>query len=172
MDDREARERVATLESLLEGLEGPGEAAVATLLELYGEALGRVVARIPAEGRLELAEDELVSHLLMLHGLHPVPLAARVEQALDEVRPYLKSHGGGVELDRIDDGVVRLALRGSCSGCPSSRVTLEHAVEEAIQRRAPDALGVEARDAEAERPLAAPQFTGCELPVLDGGPAR
>ena len=41
-----------------------------------------------------LAGDELVAHLLLLHGLHPVPLEARVRGALDEVRPYLETHGG------------------------------------------------------------------------------
>ena len=43
-------------------------------------------------------EDELVAHLLLLHGLHPVPVRERVLGALDEVRPYLATHGGGVEL--------------------------------------------------------------------------
>lgn len=162
MDDREARERVAALESLLQRLDGPGEAAVATLLELYGEALERMLAHVAAPA--ELADDELLAHLLMLHGLHPVPLAARVEEALDEVRPYLRSHGGGVDLLGVEDGVVRLALQGSCSGCPSSRVTLEHAVEEAIVRRAPDVLAIEASDG---APVAdAPRFAGCELPMV------
>ena len=55
-----------------------------------------------------------------------MPLAGvrLVLQALDEVRPYLDSHGGGVELVEVVDGVVRLRLYGSCNGCPSSTMTL------------------------------------------------
>ena len=72
-------------------------------------------------------EDELVAHLLLLHGLHPVPVRERVRGALDEVRPYLVAHGGGVELLGVADGVVRLRLEGACNGCPSSALTLTHA---------------------------------------------
>ena len=111
---------------------------VQALLEMYGEGLSRIVAAgaVPVE-------DELVAHLLLLHGLHPVPVRERVMGALDEVRPYLASHGGGVELLDVADGVVRLRLEGSCHGCPSSAATLRGAVEEAIARAAPDVERVE-----------------------------
>jgi Fe-S cluster biogenesis protein NfuA len=80
----------------------------------------------------------------MLHGLHPVPLETRVRAALDDVRPYLESHGGNVELLSLEGGVARLRLEGSCSGCPSSTVTLKLAIEDAIYKAAPDIAGVEA----------------------------
>jgi Fe-S cluster biogenesis protein NfuA/nitrite reductase/ring-hydroxylating ferredoxin subunit len=99
-----------------------------------------------------LGADELVSHLLLLHGLHPLPLEARVVAALDEVRPYLESHGGGVDLLGIDDGVVRLALQGSCHGCASSTVTLKLAIEDAIHKAAPDVERIEAEGAAAPAP--------------------
>ncbi|HWK28509.1 MAG TPA: NifU family protein [Solirubrobacter sp.] len=121
---------------------------VAALLELYGEGLARIVAAGPVP-----AEDELVAHLLLLHGLHPVPLRERVLGALDEVRPYLVSHGGGVELLGIEDGVVRLRLEGACHGCPSSAVTLRAAVEDAIARAAPDVERVEAEGVAAPSDL-------------------
>jgi Fe-S cluster biogenesis protein NfuA len=149
MDDTKAREAAARLESLLDALDDDERAlaAVQTLIELYGEALGRIVAHAPGPMH-ELAGDELVGHLLLLHDLHPLALEERVGQALDEVRPYLATHGGGVELIGVSDGIVRLRLEGSCSGCPSSRVTLEHAVEEAIRRLAPDVAAIEAEDGE------------------------
>src|ERR687887_1661189 len=127
MDDLEVRERVAHVESLLGAIEDDEAAtdAVAAIVELYGEALARLVAGA------EPAEDELVSHLLLLHGLHPLDVESRVEQALDEVRPYLHSHGGDVELLRIEDGVARLRLEGTCNGCPSSSATMRLAIEEA-----------------------------------------
>ena len=126
------------------------------LLELYGEGLARLVGHVAEhdDGRLAaaLAGDELVSHLLLLHGLHPVPLEARVRGALDEVRPYLASHGGGVELLGIEDGVVRLRMEGSCDGCPSSAATLTLAIEDAIQKAAPDVRAIEAETPSRRRP--------------------
>ena len=99
------------------------------------------MARIAAQddGRLAgaLIEDELVAHLLLLHGLHPMTLEHRVLDALAEVRPYLESHGGDVELLGIEGAVVRLRLRGSCNGCSSSTVTLKLAIEKAIAKRRP-----------------------------------
>jgi Fe-S cluster biogenesis protein NfuA/nitrite reductase/ring-hydroxylating ferredoxin subunit len=93
----------------------------------------------------ELANDQLVGSLLILHGLHPVDLETRVRKALDRVGPYLGSHGGSVELLGINDtGVVRLSLQGSCKTCPSSTMTLKLAIEEAIHEAAPDVTAIEA----------------------------
>jgi Fe-S cluster biogenesis protein NfuA len=142
MDDREARELVGRIEALLGEVEG-AEPLIEALLALYGEGLRRIVA---AAMPVELARDEVIGHLLLLHGLHPEPLAARVGDALDEVTPYLASHGGGVELLGVQDGVVRLALEGTCNGCPSSSVTLKLAIEEAIHKHAPDVERVEAAE--------------------------
>ena len=59
----------------------------------------------------QLTGDELVASVLLLHGLHPVDLETRVRGALEKTRPYLKSHGGNVELVGIDE-------RAPCgSGC-------------------------------------------------------
>jgi Fe-S cluster biogenesis protein NfuA/nitrite reductase/ring-hydroxylating ferredoxin subunit len=165
LDEGAVRERVGRVDALLEDLEGaigavPVDTAVElvqALLDLYGEGLARVVAHVAArdeDGALAraLGEDELVSHLLLLHGLHPVPLEVRVHEALAEVRPYLESHGGDVELLGIDEGVVRLAMRGSCDGCASSTMTLKLAIEDAIQRAAPDVDAVVAEGAAAPPP--------------------
>jgi Fe-S cluster biogenesis protein NfuA/nitrite reductase/ring-hydroxylating ferredoxin subunit len=173
LDDGAVRERVARVDALLENLEGaigavPLDTAielVQALLDLYGEGLARVVAHVAAgdeDGALAeaFAGDELVSHLLLLHGLHPVPLDARVRAALAEVRPYLESHGGDVELLGIEDGVVRLAMRGSCDGCASSAATLKLAIEDAIQRAAPD---VDAVVAEGAPPTPAPSLLQIEV---------
>jgi len=89
-------------------------------------------------------EDELVSHLLLVHDLHPVDVETRIRQALDGVRPYLGSHGGDVELLGVEDGVARVRLCGTCDGCPSSAVTLQNAIEAAILKAAPDVERIEA----------------------------
>jgi Fe-S cluster biogenesis protein NfuA/nitrite reductase/ring-hydroxylating ferredoxin subunit len=169
MDDREARERVARIETLLAAVEAmPDPTArdtatelVQALVELYGEGLARIVAHV--DGRAAgLADDEVVAHLLLLHGLHPVPLEARVRGALEEVAPYLGSHGGGVELLGVEEGVVRLRLEGSCNGCPSSTMTLKLAIEDAIHKAAPDVEGIEAEGAAPA--VSPPPLLRIELP--------
>ena len=89
----------------------------------------------------------------MVHGMHPVPVEQRVRDALEEVRPYLESHGGNVELIGIAEGVVRLRLEGSCSGCPSSAMTLKLAIEDSIHKFAPEVEEIEAEDAEEDADL-------------------
>lgn len=169
LDDQGLQERVARMETLLEEIEALKDPTarskvaemVGVLLDLYGEGLARMMD-VVAEGEERernfdaFAEDELVSHLLLLHGLHPLDVEERIINALDEVRPYLRSHGGNVEFLGIEDGVARLRLQGSCDGCPSSAMTLKLAIEEAIQKAAPDLDGIEA-DGVAE-PKPAPNF--------------
>jgi Fe-S cluster biogenesis protein NfuA len=157
---------VERVEALLDEVEGQPQVTelVQALLELYGEGLRRIAARFDMR---ELAGDELVDHLLFLHGLHPVPVEERVAGALDEMRPYLDSHGGDVRLLGVEDGVVRLQLQGSCSGCPSSAVTLRHGIEEAIYRAAPDVERIDAEDAPVvAEPLIQIENLVCPLPEV------
>jgi len=126
-------------------------ALVQGLLELHSLGLERMLEHIyesSSAGQAlidELGHDDLVGNLLLLHGLHPLDLETRVRQALSKVRPYMRSHGGNVDLITITgDGVVKLRLEGSCHSCPSSRVTLKYAVEEAIYAVAPDVTAIEA----------------------------
>jgi Fe-S cluster biogenesis protein NfuA len=100
----------------------------------------------------------------LLHGLHPLDLECRVLQALEQVRPALKLHGGNVELIGIDDGVIRLRLLGSCHGCPSSSVTMKQTIEEAIIAKAPDAIGLDVDGAVDNSPGTTPD--GRQLVVL------
>jgi Fe-S cluster biogenesis protein NfuA/nitrite reductase/ring-hydroxylating ferredoxin subunit len=126
------------------------EELVRVTADLYGAGLERLLDLLYGMGRLDdevlaaLAGDELVSSLLLVHGLHPYDVTTRVEQALESVRPYLGSHGGDVELlDVTPEGVVRLRLLGSCDGCPSSSVTLTLAVEGAVEAAAPEVTAIE-----------------------------
>jgi Fe-S cluster biogenesis protein NfuA/nitrite reductase/ring-hydroxylating ferredoxin subunit len=156
LEDRELQERVARMETLLgeiETLKDPNARSkaaevVGVLLDLYGDGLARMMDLVYETGNDKafesFAQDELVSHLLILHGLHPQDVETRVVGALEEVRPYLQSHGGNVEFLGVEGGVARLRMQGSCDGCPSSAMTLKLAIEEAIQKAAPDLDGVEA----------------------------
>jgi Fe-S cluster biogenesis protein NfuA/nitrite reductase/ring-hydroxylating ferredoxin subunit len=128
------------------------EEVVRLVVELYGAGLERVV-ELAGEDVLErLVKDELVASLLVLHDLHPKDTETRVLEALDQVRPYLGSHAGGVELLGVDpQGVVRLRLEGSCDGCPSSIMTVKLAIERAIEEAAPEVTAVEVENLTREQ---------------------
>lgn len=157
MDDRELIGRVEGLLEELEVLADPAtrDAALETVqavLALYGAGLERIVERVGPLHATALAGDELVEHLLLLHGLHPMSVEERVREALDGVRPYLGSHGGDVELVGVFDGVARVRMQGSCEGCPASSMTLKLAIEDAVLKAAPDVDRVEAEDAVTAEP--------------------
>ncbi len=128
------------------------EDLVRELMGLYGAGLQRILDRLGGadpQAVADLTADPLVAGLMALHDLHPVDVVARVEQALEQVRPYLGSHGGGVQLLGVDGDVVRLELQGSCDGCGSSAVTVQYAVEGAIREAAPEIAVVEVSGVEA-----------------------
>lgn len=155
--DSDLRGRIGRIETLIEEIErfadptaqSRAREIVGALLEFHSAALANLlsyVAAAGAPGRLILEEsvrDDLVSGLLLLYGLHPHDLDARVARALERVRPQLGSHGGDVELLGIDLGVVRLRMRGACNGCPSSAATLKGAIEAAIHDAAPEVVAIE-----------------------------
>jgi Fe-S cluster biogenesis protein NfuA len=66
-----------------------------------------------------------------------------VETVLDELRPYLISDGGNVELVDIDGPVVKLRLQGACGSCPSSTMTLRMGIERKLRESIPDIGDVE-----------------------------
>src|SRR5205085_6265147 len=111
---------------------------VQAVLDLHGAGLERLLGHLAEAGEAgraaldACARDDVVGGLLLLHGLHPLDLEARVRQALDAVRPALRAHGGNVALLGVRAGLVRLRLQGSCDGCPSSAVTMKQTIEEAI----------------------------------------
>jgi Fe-S cluster biogenesis protein NfuA len=125
------------------------------VLELYGEGLTRVLQLVENAGtaggpvRQALLQDQLVRSLLLIHGLHPESLETRLHAALEKVRPYLKSHGGNIELVSLRDSAARLRFEGTCQSCPSSSVTMELAIRRAIEEACPDLLGLELDDARA-----------------------
>jgi Fe-S cluster biogenesis protein NfuA/nitrite reductase/ring-hydroxylating ferredoxin subunit len=144
---RTAGDRIQTL---LDSCAAGGPAAleraqqlVREVVGLYGAGLERIV-QLGDPGLAErLATDDLVASLLLVHGLHPHDVHRRVSDALDRVRPYLGSHGGDVDLLEVTGETVLLAFAGSCKSCPSSAVTLELAVEDAVRAAAPEITSIE-----------------------------
>ena len=66
-----------------------------------------------------------------------------VETVLDELRPYLISDGGNVELVDIDGPIVRLRLQGACGTCPSSTMTLRMGIERRLKEKIPEINEIE-----------------------------
>jgi Fe-S cluster biogenesis protein NfuA/nitrite reductase/ring-hydroxylating ferredoxin subunit len=146
-------ERVEALIAALSGSADPAAAGAAEelvglLVGLYGDGLAQIVAVLGSHGEAgaqlldALTRDPLVASLLVLHDLHPLSTDERIQQALDQVRPYLGSHAGGVQYLGVTDGVARLRLEGSCHGCPSSTVTVRLAIETAVRDAAPEVTEV------------------------------
>jgi Fe-S cluster biogenesis protein NfuA len=72
-------------------------------------------------------------------------LKLKVEEALEQIRPYLQADGGNVSLIEItSDKVVKLELLGACKSCSMSAMTLKAGIEESIKRIAPEVTAVEA----------------------------
>jgi Fe-S cluster biogenesis protein NfuA/nitrite reductase/ring-hydroxylating ferredoxin subunit len=157
-DDAQWRTAGERIQTLLDASSSGGvvareraEQLVREVTDLYGAVLERMMdVALAAEPVLadRFAADDLVASLLLVHGLHPYDVERRVSDALDSVRPYLGSHGGDVSLLGVDDGVARLQFQGSCKTCPSSSVTLELAVEDAVRAAAPEISSIEVVAAE------------------------
>jgi Fe-S cluster biogenesis protein NfuA len=138
------------------------EELIRLVTDLYGAGLERVLEILHTSGRLdqgllaELADDDLVASLLLVHGLHPYDLGTRVQRALSAVRPSLRDQGVDVELMGVDgEGVVQLRLGGQVSGCSTG--PLVSRLEEAVEAAAPDAGGVRVQvDADSAGPSLIP----------------
>jgi Fe-S cluster biogenesis protein NfuA len=68
----------------------------------------------------------------------------KVEKILEEIRPSLQADGGDIELVDVEDGVVKVRLKGSCAGCPMSQMTLAFGVEKVLKEKLPEVKRVEA----------------------------
>ncbi len=72
-------------------------------------------------------------------------LETRVDQVLDEMRPYIHSHGGEVNvLEVTDEKVARIQMLGSCNGCPMSMLTMRLGIERLLAEKVPELKGAEA----------------------------
>jgi Fe-S cluster biogenesis protein NfuA len=145
---------------------------VQAILRMHSAGLEHLLGHLESAGepgRTVLAtctRDPLVEGMLLLHGLHPQDVEARVREALEEVRPALRAHGGNVELVEISEDVVRLRLQGNCHSCPSSSVTMQQTIEQAILGKAPEVGAVEVENAEEFVPVGEDGAARRALPLL------
>jgi Fe-S cluster biogenesis protein NfuA len=161
----DSRQMARRLQELIEQIQNQPNPASRVLLEdclqsllaFYGEGLARIVEHIQGangegQGILDrMLQDQSISGLLLIHGLHPIPLETRFHGALEKVRPYMQSHGGNIELLSLENDIARVKLQGTCKSCPSSAITLELAVRHAVEEACPDLLGFEVEAATPEK---------------------
>ena len=147
LDDPAVRALLGTLNDQLDQLEampGPvselGLTAVAGVAEIYGQALIRTLELADPAAVERMLDDELIAHLLALHGIHPESVEKRLTRVIDELRAAVSDQGGTVELDRLDEtvAVVRVAL-----GARASRsADVEHTIRRAVMTAVPELADV------------------------------
>ncbi len=140
-------DRLEELLAEVDRFEAPMHDQVFELLDgidaLHRLALTRLGEALGAEEVSRLAEaDPAIGWLFQAYGLGVNDIAA-ASAALDQIRPYLREHGGEVEVLQVENGVVRVSLRGACSGCTASSVTLQLGVEEALRTGLPGFVAME-----------------------------
>ncbi|MFD9096741.1 NifU family protein [Streptomyces collinus] len=167
LPDPAVEARLARLDELLAGLESaPGPAArealesVALLTEVYGEALARVLDLADEDLRARLVDDELLGHLLVLHGIHPESAEHRAARAVERLRPAVRERGGDLEWAGVEGQVARVRVSTGGGGCGSGcgaggSADVTEAVRAAVLAAAPELESVEAVTAERR---AAPAF--------------
>lgn len=147
----EAREELSfeelfdRMNQLIDEVEQSQDSLRDTALELldhlevwHREGIIRLATSVASETLESARQDPFVASLLDAYLSEEDdtedPMAL-VDEALAEVRPYLHSHGGEMEVVDVSHGIVTLRLMGACDGCPSSTVTLTQGVEQVLREQ-------------------------------------
>jgi Fe-S cluster biogenesis protein NfuA len=106
--------------------------------QVLGAIMEHFLAGLPViEGAAGAAEEEETSP-------EDAEIVAQIKELLDtRVRPAVAGDGGDIVFRGYRDGVVRLHMQGSCSGCPSSTATLKHGIENMLRHYVPEVVSVE-----------------------------
>jgi len=137
---------IAELDTLIGTLERDDDQRALMLLELV-DAIHRPGLELLVAGE---SDHPLAQALLSMYDLAPVDERIQVEEALDEIRPYIESHGGDLELLDVQDGTVHVRMSGACHGCAASAMTLRRGIEEKLRERYPGFQEVVAHEPEPE----------------------
>ena len=70
-------------------------------------------------------------------------MEGQIEQVINKIRPSLQADGGDVEFIAMEDGVVKLRLKGACAGCPMSQLTIKNGIERLLKQEIPEVKSVE-----------------------------
>lgn len=147
---RRIDELIAALEALDDPrAREPAKELLQVVLDLHTNGLARLMEIVSAAGVLDDAmveafeRDAGVSAVLLLHGLHPRDLPARVSRAVEKMRPLLGAQGIQIELLDAAQEAVRVQVTGRLHGKHNSVGELQQEIERAIFDAAPEAMRVE-----------------------------
>lgn len=154
-EDPDFQERMARVEALIHKLDRASDPAVRasvkelmhSMMDLHGTAVNRMLEIIHESGNQSsriidlLGDDPLTGSLLILYGLHPQDLPARVAKAMEKLAPTFRKHGVNVELESVEESVVRLRIEDVHNATVGR--ALKNAIEEQIYALAPDVTRVE-----------------------------
>jgi hypothetical protein len=136
---------VGEIEVLLEQLEAAdsqmrarAEEGIRLLMRLYGAGLRRAIEILGAEAAHQLAQDKLLGSLLLLHGLHPIGAAERIQESLEGIERRIG--GSRLHLEEISNDRARIRVERNGSPAPPG---LAAAIERAVAESAPEIGGVE-----------------------------
>jgi Fe-S cluster biogenesis protein NfuA/nitrite reductase/ring-hydroxylating ferredoxin subunit len=155
-------EAVDELGALVEALEAEGDERALRALQLVDAVHRPALERIAAGG----LDHPLAQALMAMYGLLAADEETVVEEALDEVRPYIHSHGGEVELLEVSDGVVHVRMSGACQGCAASAMTLRRGIEEVLRSNYPAFREVVAHEPEGPSEVPLLQIEDLRRPVF------
>jgi hypothetical protein len=178
--EKEFRERIQEIGRLIAALDGIADEQARTstrelvqlVMELHGAGIERMLEITFSQGAAgaefidHLAADPTVSSLLVLHGLHPEPMEARVQQDIANLAAELRKQDVEVQLLGIDEGNVRILARTNAHACGSTARTVRASIEEGVFAAAPEVASL---TIEGLEPKSASGFVG--LNQLVGTPA-
>ncbi len=119
------------------------------IVRLYGAGLARAIAHARTTGATteafdaHLCEDELVASLLVLHGLHPLTTAQRVERALAALRAELQLGDEAIAIAHLGDDAVQIAVSDTVAGGALSRGLAEGMIRRVLEAAAPELTKIE-----------------------------
>lgn len=143
---------IASLETIVASWDDSHQMTVQALKtaieDLHKDALKRLIRVLKDDPASmvhlrEALNDRVVYGVLRYHGLVRESIQERLQKALDEVRPFMHTHGGDVELVALKlPDTIEIRLIGSCHGCPASSQTLSEGVEKAVRAHCPEILHI------------------------------
>ena len=186
-NDGEFQEQVRQLGKLIAQFDELPDGATKTaardlvrlLMDVHGRGLERVMEIVFDSGDSgqkiidRLGQDSIVGNLLLLYSLHPDGLEARIQSALDRMRPQLRKLACTIELENVQEGAVQVRLATSGHSCGSSTKDLRSIVEDGMFEFAPDVTSLEILGLEEPTPagfvtlesLLGHQFVGADSSV-------
>lgn len=111
---------------------------------LKPQVLGAIMEHFIAGRPVVVGDENILDEDVLPEDME---IVAQIKELLDtRVRPAVASDGGDIVFRGFREGVVKLHMQGACSGCPSSRATLKHGIENMLRHYVPEVLGVEQVD--------------------------